>query len=156
MEYDDDENEDMPTAAVEIPADVNLIMQMAIETKAQIAEQEMETKALKAKLRALCGAILKTLDAMEAQSIKSQGYLFYKERKANVTVPETPEEKQALFDYLRQEGIFNEMVSVNSKTLNSLYKEKAEDAANSGILEFEMPGVGKPTEVYILKMKSAK
>jgi hypothetical protein len=81
------------------------------------------------------------------------GYLFFKEEKSSVVTPKTIEEKQALFDYLQEKGLFLEMASVNSQTLNALYKYLAAQAAEEGILEFKLPGVPEPTTYTNLKLR---
>lgn len=61
--------------------------------------------------------------------------------------PKTPEDKSALFEYLKSIGRYDDMVSVNSQTLNSFYKERLELAKEQGLSDVEIPGV---TEVTVL------
>lgn len=126
----------------------------------QAAELKLEAEALEAKFDAKKKAlsevqelILKNLELADVDSLRAHGFLFMKERRASVTTPKTIEAKKELFAYLEREGCFLEMVSVNSQTLNSLYKDRAAKALEGGVLQFEMPGVAKPTEYMNLKMK---
>lgn len=125
----------------------------AAELKRSIAELEEEVKRKKEVFSALSEKIVATLEASEVDSMRAHGFLFYIERRSSVTTPKTLEEKRELFDYLRQQNIFDEMVSVNSQTLNSLYKQLEAEALERGELEFKLPGVAEPTTYTTLKMK---
>jgi hypothetical protein len=59
----------------------------------------------------------------------------------SVTTPKTPEEKQAFFDWLKKEmgeDGFWAYATVNSQSLNSLYKQKVSEYASKGeVLEID-------------------
>lgn len=129
------------------------LTQEAALLKGEIDELSKLVEAKEKKLKLTRDTILKTLDMMELDQLQAHGFTFYKRNKTSVTTPKTPEEKKQLFDFLESKGIFLEMVSVNSMTLNSLYKSLAEEAAQAGILDYEMPGVGKATEYTTLEMR---
>lgn len=138
---------------VEAPADLQVITKEAAELKEEIAKLEADVKSKKEKFGKLSGTILKTLELMEIDSVRAHGFLFFKELKSSVTTPKTPEDKKELFDFLQEKGIFLEMVSINSMTLNSLYKSLADEAAKEGVLDFKMPGVPEPTTYTNLKLR---
>ena len=127
----------------------------AAALKTEIQSKEAEVELLKEKFKGLSDTILGTLDLLELESIKAHGFLFFKETRSSVTTPKSPEEKKALFDFLESKGIFLEMVSVNSQTLNSLYKSLEAEALKRGELEFRLPGVPEPTTYINLKLKRA-
>lgn len=86
--------------------------------------------------------------------LKNAGKKSYKvDGLANVIITQTPQvkmpkgltEKEEFFSYLRDKGIFTEMVSVHSQTLNSWYKTEFENYANSGKIGFKIPGLEEPT-----------
>lgn len=135
------------------PNDLTEITKAAVELKEEIGKADAALKSKKERFQELSNQILKTLELMELDSVKAHGYLFFKEEKSSVVTPKTIEEKQALFDYLQEKGLFMEMVSVNSQTLNALYKSMAEQAAEEGILEFKLPGVPEPTVYTNLKLR---
>lgn len=66
--------------------------------------------------------------------------------KTSVKTPKTPEHRAAFFAYLKEQGLYDAMISVNSQTLNSLYKEGLEQAKNDGKDDYQIPGI---TEVTI-------
>lgn len=65
--------------------------------------------------------------------------------KSSVKVPKDLESKQKFFEYLREKGLFDELVSINSNTLNGYYKEQLEAEMEAGNTDWEMPGIGAPT-----------
>lgn len=128
----------------------------AAQKKLVIGSAREEPKNLKVDFEQVKTKILRAIEASGIGSLKAHGWTFYKKDETSVKTPKTIEEKQELFEFLRERGIFDEMVSVNSKTLNTLYKNLSEEAADQGILEFVMPGVGAPTTYTTLEMRRSK
>ena len=50
-------------------------------------------------------------------------------------------DKRLLHEYLKASGVFNDLVSVNSRTLNGFHKEELQKAIDSGASDFNMPGI---------------
>lgn len=143
----------------EVVEELNTLKSMAskaAELKRQIEDEDKWLKVKKAKLEELGRTMLDTLDAMEIDKFTSHGLLFFKENRSSVTTPKTPEDKELLFNFLKEKGIFYEMAGVNSMTLNSLYKTYEEEALQDGILEFRLPGVPEAKVNTKLKMRKSK
>lgn len=65
--------------------------------------------------------------------------------KWRVNMPAGDLEKKALFEHLRERGIFDKYATVNSNSLNSLFMKDWEAAKERGEgLEFNMPGIAAP------------
>ena len=65
----------------------------------------------------------------------------------SITQPDGMEAKLQLFSYLREQGIFEEMVSVNSRTLSSWANKEIEAKEKEGIFGWVPPGL-KPPETF--------
>lgn len=65
----------------------------------------------------------------------------------SITQPDGMEAKLQLFGYLREQGIFEEMVSVNSRTLSSWANKEIEAKEKEGVFGWVPPGL-KPPETY--------
>lgn len=128
---------------------------LAALLKAEAEGLTLSLANVEARLKTVQGEIMRTLEAMEIDSLKMNGFTFYVEEKESVKTPKTLEEKALFFEYLRQLGLFDEMVGVNSQTLNSFYRAKSEEALGQGVLEFRMPGIEPPTSYKQLKMRKA-
>ncbi len=74
-----------------------------------------------------------------------------------VNLPATDQDKLALFDFLKTRGLFEKYATVNSNSLNALYKADWEEAKAKGEgMTFTMPGVGAPKLDRVPKFKVAK
>lgn len=72
----------------------------------------------------------------------------------SVRVPQSVEEKKIFAKFLEKEkGVFWEMMSFNSRTINSFYKQEMEYAANEGNTDFKIPGLGEPTHQKTLSFR---
>jgi hypothetical protein len=85
----------------------------------------------------------------EKYVVQGFGTLYFSNRMS-VTMPKNPEDREAFFNYLKEKGAFDGLITVNSMTLNSFYKQEAE-IANSP--DFKIPGIGTPTLIKTLNMR---
>lgn len=125
----------------------------AADLKLELEHAETLVSKIKERYNAVTNTILQTLELMDLDSIKAHGFLFYKQNNTSVTTPKTAEDKKLLFEFLESKGIFLDIASVNSQTLNSLYKSLAAEAADEGNFDFKIPGVGEPTTYTTLKLR---
>jgi SOS response regulatory protein OraA/RecX len=89
--------------------------------------------------------IIDALEKNEKDNWDSKSCKISITHKTSVKVPKDMESKQKFFEYLRGKGMFEELVSVNSQTLNAFYKEQFEQAIEAGDVNFAIPGIGEPT-----------
>jgi hypothetical protein len=61
--------------------------------------------------------------------------------------PKTPEDRKAFFDFLKDKGVYDEMVTVNSRTLNSWAKQEVAAAEDEGDFDYQIPGLTKSDPV---------
>ncbi len=122
-----------------------------IEAKqAEITEMNKEL----ARMESLAVQHLKDLERDEY--VSPQGKVGIKE-KWRVNLPQTDQDKELLFQHLRDRGIFNKYATVNSASLNSLYMADWEEAKSRGEgLEFSMPGVPAPNVYEKFDCKASK
>ena len=74
--------------------------------------------------------------------------------KLSITVPKTPDDKTALFKWLKDEygaDGFLTYATVNSQSLNALYRSKIEEGADAAM--FRIPGAGEPSVRSILQFR---
>lgn len=70
--------------------------------------------------------------------------------------PETTEEKLKLFEYLKEQGLYEEMVKVDSRTLSSWATKEVEAKEREGILGFIPPGLSQPHQFMKLSLRKKK
>lgn len=63
----------------------------------------------------------------------------------SVKTPKDDESRAAFREWLEGRGEFNNLWSVNSRTLDARAKEWLDEAADKGDIDFVIPGVGEPT-----------
>lgn len=71
----------------------------------------------------------------------------------SISQPESLEEKLKLFNYLREQNIFEEMVNVNSRTLSSWANKEIESREKQGVFGWVPPGLKPPTEYQSLSVR---
>ncbi len=71
----------------------------------------------------------------------------------SVSQPENFEEKLKFFGYLKEQGIFEEMVAVNSRTLSSWASKEIEEREKKGVFGWVPPGLKAPTEHQSLSLR---
>lgn len=74
--------------------------------------------------------------------------------KLSVQTPKTHEDKEKFFSWLKEQGeaMYLQYASVNSNSLNSLFKMKQEEYAENGEV-LDIPGLGDPTSYTTLSLK---
>ena len=60
-------------------------------------------------------------------------------------IPRTPEAKEKFFTYLKGLGVYDDLINVNSQTLNAFCKEQMEKARDAQDFNFTVPGLEEPT-----------
>jgi hypothetical protein len=127
------------------------------------AEQRKATELIKAQLSManaketeLETKIIAVLSDFGKQSWKTEVGNFIISNRFSVKTPKTPEEKAQFFDYLREKGIFEDMVNINSQTLQGFYRAEMDAALDRGEVNFRMPGIGEHSYVQTLSMRKGK
>ena len=77
-------------------------------------------------------------------------------QKWRVNNPKDPEARHKFYEFLREKGIFEELVSVNSNTLNAFYKKEMEIAREQGDFDFSVPGIEEPKLYETVTLRRAK
>jgi hypothetical protein len=121
-------------------ATVKLLAQTVIELKAmKKAADDAATEAQKAYDTA-CAQFYNVLEAAEMDRFDWSGHMLLRTVRSSVTVPKG-DDKLYFFEYLRNRGIFDELVTVNSNSLNAWFNAEQEAALRNGQVEFQVPGL---------------
>ncbi len=70
--------------------------------------------------------------------------------KTSVKVPKSPEDRALFFGWLRDKGVFQSVITVNSQTLNSIYKQEFDAAEDP---HFKIPGINAVTTYQTLNIR---
>jgi hypothetical protein len=120
------------------------------EWKALLQIEEDKLSEKKQAMKELEYKILSKLEEAEIKTYKLPTVGTFSIR-TNTTwnLPKTEEDRKAYFDYLKKRGVFESMITVNSKKHSSFCKQVLEEMAEEdpyAAADFEIPGVpGKST-----------
>lgn len=105
---------------------------------------EIALEPVKEALTKIESELIEIMDAMEIKKFEgSLGKITLMETDY-VNQPQGEDAKQAFFTYLKDQGIFEEMVSVHYQKLNSFFKTKLEEAIEKQE-ELNIPGLEPKT-----------
>ncbi len=149
--------EDMETnEQLNATGDLAEMLKSAAELKEEIGDKKAALGVLTKLYDDITDKILRTMELMGLDKVNAHGFTFYMHTESSVQTPKTTEDKEKLFMWLEEQGLFYEFASVNSQSLNKLYREKAEEAAKNGNLDFRIPGIGAPSTYQDLRMRRGK
>lgn len=106
------------------------------------------------KLEALEAKLLAALEENKLKSFQSEFGKIETRQRMSVKIPQA-ENRELFFNYLKEKGQFDALITVNSATLNSWYKQENENAINNKKM-FYVPGLEMPTATTILVLKKGK
>ena len=146
------EDEAAPPSELTIK-ELNDICESMYRLKAEIADLEAKASEKNDAYKELEAKVLATLEAHNLSNFDSASGKIIRQGRLSVKQPADPEAKKKFFDYLREKGIFEEMVSVNSKTLTAYVKKEIENAEAEGKIGFVPPGLETPSRHYYLALR---
>ena len=118
------------------------------EIEAKLSEENKKLEELKNKL-------VKLLEATNRDSWKSPYGTVSRVERTSITMPKDPESKEKFFAYLKNKGIFENLITIHSQTLNSWYKQEKEVAESEGNFHFKVEGLPEPKTTYTLSMRKS-
>lgn len=124
--------------------EINALCDDLADVREKKARLNAQLKELNEQEETFESKILSILEASDLESFDGTKGKVSIVNRFTVRVPQSIDDKQALFKYLQSRKIFYELVSVNSQVLNSFYKKEMEIAISEGNTDFKIPGVGEP------------
>lgn len=126
----------------------------------QIRDQRAKADEVRAALKREQGALdeleqrfIATLEQLGKTSYDAADARFGISYRSSVRVPQG-DDRERFFNFLKETGEFDSLITVNSQTLNGWYKQKFESAKESGeLLDFKVPGLDEPTLSPVLSVR---
>ncbi len=125
--------------------------------EAEYEEAQKVSTALKHEVDALYDQAGQMLLELGQESFRTPYGTLSLRKRRSFKVPRDEESRQAFFDELRERGVFDSMITVNSNTLNSFLKEEYELAESRGedMVTYKFPGVEPPTVSVTASLRKA-
>lgn len=117
------------------------------------AELEARIDEIQKRINTLENLIIEGMEDANIDKLSAHGKTFSVLYNYSAKTPKTPEDKQAFFGWLKEQGLFDSMITVNSQTLNSLYNRLRNDAIKKGDNFFTIDGI---TEIDSYKKLSVR
>lgn len=125
----------------------------AYELKANIDALEEQKKSLQFNLTSLQAKILLHMEQHNKKSYKTQHGTVVAATKFSVRLPDTEEKQIEFYNYLRERGHFDNLISVHHAKLNSYYNKELEAAQERGDIDFKIPGIDEPKSYVQIQMR---
>lgn len=90
------------------------------------------------------------LTELELTSHKSPHGTFSYNIRESFRVPQNPESRDEFFNFLKEKGVYENLISVNSSTLNTWAKAEIEA---SDELDYQIPGLEKSPATFKASMR---
>lgn len=101
-----------------------------------------------------CGSrVMAIMQAFEKTSYKSTYGNVVRAKRFSYKTPKSEEERAAFFGFLKEKKLFDSMITVNSKALNSFCAKEVEAAIEAGDIDFTIPGLQEPTISETIALK---
>lgn len=136
--YEEEESNE-PIAVEELEK----ICKETAEKVAAVKKIEAEVKDQKSVIEKMKRKIMFHLEKLGKTKYVSEAGTFYTITEFSVTTPKTEDEKKAFFDFCTENDIFYKYATVNSRSLQTLYRSLLESEGP----DFKLPGVGE-AKVY--------
>lgn len=124
-------------------------LESAAEKLRSLKEQkealEAQVDTITETIGALHNQLIEWMEEFELTSYKSKFGNIICVTKMSVKTPKDPDSKAKFFEWLDSKGIKDDILTVNSKTLNSMYNAEIEAARERGDEDFSIPGIEAPT-----------
>lgn len=147
--------EEAPQASELTLKELTSICQKYADMRAQVDNLEAQAKKINDELKETEGKILEYLKEYGMPNFKGAFGTISIRNTKSISQPETMEEKLKFFDYLKEQELFESMVSVNSRTLSSWATKEIEAKEKEGIYGWVPPGLKPATEFQKITLKRA-
>lgn len=122
-----------------------------LEKKAEIKELDQKLKDLHRDLLPIQKDLNQIMEAMDLDRFEGSAGKITRVKIDYVSNP-VDDQRELFLDYLKSEGIFDEMVSVHHQKLNSFYKDRLNQAIEDGV-ELNIPGLEPKQRIEIRKTR---
>lgn len=139
--------------------ELDKLMDELFDKRVEVDEAKRKKADLENELTALKQIVIAHLKELDREKYAAARGSISVTKKANVRMPQDPEDKQKLWAWMKERDIFDQYATVNYQSLNSLYKAEllaAEEKGIDAVMGFSLPGVEAPTVHEDLTMRKSK
>lgn len=134
---------------------LNQLCEEYVSYRAQKKEAEARVKDIETEISKRANKIIEFLTEYGMKNFDGPFGKVSVMNRYSVRQPNTPENKEAFYNYLKEKGDFDHLISVNSRTLQSYVKHEIEAQKQEGNFDFVPPGLEKPEIVQTISLRKA-
>lgn len=123
------------------------------QKRADYEAAKAEASRIYTELKSMQEEFAEILEAHGRTKYQSENGTFSFKYEQNWSLSANPEEKQAFFEYLKEKGLYDSMITVNSRTLNSFCKHEEEAALEHNDVDISIPGLNKSDPFIKVSMR---
>lgn len=124
-----------------------------ISTRAEKEHYQALTDEAAARLKTLELRMVQGLESLGVESVSVCGYTFYLYPIFSASLPDSEEDRKAFFDYIKERGLFESMITVHKKKLSKWYQSELNNALEQGDIDFSVPGISDVSSYVNLGMR---
>lgn len=132
---------------------MNWKLQKIRDLRAKESELSMQKKQVADELAIEEADMMQMLQELGMKSYRGPAGMATLTIKSSVRTPKSPQDREAFFSYLKDKGLYDDMISVNSVTLNSYYKNLQKEYEERGEEMPKIPGLNEITDKPSLSFK---
>jgi len=137
-------------------AELDSLVQDMYTVKQDIDLMESGVDKKKKTLDALKQKIDKILEAHNKKSYDTEYGKVIRTERRFFTVPKEYEKRHMFFDYLKDRGEFDALITVNHQTLNGWASRLVDEEREQGNTDFKVPGLAEPTVQTTVSLRGKK
>lgn len=130
---------------------LKLKCERAFDLRSEVDMKKAELSAIQKDLDEIENEIVAVLEELGLKSFKSSTGTVETRVRQSVKVPQG-DGRQEFFNYLKDRGLFDSLITVNSQTLNAWYKQETEIAQQEKRM-LVVPGLEMPTSSVSVVLK---
>lgn len=148
MEHD----EKIPANEVTVQG-LDTLVESIFDLQAEIEQIENQITERNKKLGDMKILASKYLEELNRDSYKAPRGTLSRREIMRWSLPATPEDKVKFMDWLREKGVYDQLVTVNSNSMNSFVKGEYDAATDA--MAFKPPGLKDPSIFVTLSVRKS-
>jgi len=123
------------------------------EVRAKKAELEAQVKEVNKEKASIEAKMVEYLTENEMRNFSGEFGQIILTKRVSVRQPANPEDKEAFYNWLKEKGDFERLISVNSRTLTKYVRDEIDIKKSEGQYGFVPPGLKEPETTQTVTFK---
>lgn len=137
--------------------EIESLVKSLAEKRIEVEEKKRPYTQASEELEQIEQQVAAALVEMGKDSYKSEYGTVSRRTEDRYNLPTTPEDREKFFNFLKEKGVFEQMITINSNTYNSFVKAEKEALEQregpEATLHFSLPGVPEAKSRQVLSFR---